>query len=86
MSQTFITKDGSDTMTDALLEELKGETLWLTLNRPNELNAMNKPLVNALRDTFEALKSRHDVRIVVLQAKGKAFCAGTGSAVRKLGR
>ena len=63
-------------MTDALLQELRGDTLWLTLNRPNELNAMNKPLVSALRDTFEALSSRHDVRIVVLQAKGKAFCAG----------
>ena len=52
-------------MTDALLQELRGETLWLTLNRPNELNAMNKPLVSALSDTFEALKGRYDVRIVV---------------------
>ena len=63
-------------MTDALLQELRGETLWLTLNRPNELNAMNKPLVSALSDTFEALNGRHDVRVVVLQAKGRAFCAG----------
>ena len=63
-------------MTDALLQELRGETLWLTLNRPNELNAMNKALVSALSDTFEALKGRLDVRVVVLQAKGKAFCAG----------
>ena len=63
-------------MTDALLQELRGETLWLTLNRPNDLNAMNKALVSALSDTFEALKGRHDVRVVVLQAKGRAFCAG----------
>ena len=72
MSQTFITKDGSDTMTDALLEELKGETLWLTLNRPNALNALNKHLVNAWRETIEALNSRHTVRIVALQATAKA--------------
>jgi len=63
-------------LTDALLQELRGETLWLTLNRPNELNAMNKPLVSALSDTFEALKRRHDVRVVVLQAKEELFCAG----------
>lgn len=63
-------------MTDTLLQELKGETLWLTMNRPKALNAMNKPLVGALRETFDTLKTRQDVRIVVLQANGKAFCAG----------
>lgn len=63
-------------MTDELLVEKKGEVLWLTMNRPEALNAMNAALVEALRATFEALKSRKDVRIVVLQARGKAFCAG----------
>lgn len=63
-------------MTDELLAEKKGEVLWLTMNRPEALNAMNPSLVEALRTTFEALKSRKDVRIVVLQARGKAFCAG----------
>ena len=63
-------------MTDTLLQELKGETLWLTMNRPKALNAMNKPLVGALRETFDTLKIRQDVRIVVLRANGKAFCAG----------
>jgi enoyl-CoA hydratase/carnithine racemase len=63
-------------MSDELLLEQKGEVLWLTLNRPEALNAMNAPLVEALRSTFESLKSRSDVRVVVLQARGKAFCAG----------
>ncbi|GIS24730.1 MAG: hypothetical protein CM15mP125_4170 [Gammaproteobacteria bacterium] len=63
-------------MTDALLQELRGETLWLTLNRPNELNAMNKPLVSALSDTFEALRGRHDVRIVVFKQKEELFVQG----------
>ena len=63
-------------MTDALLQELKDETLWLTMNRPEALNAMNKPLITALRETFEALKNRQDVRVVVLRATGRAFCAG----------
>ena len=63
-------------MTDTLLQELKGETLWLTMNRPKALNAMNKPLVGALRETFDTLKIRQDVGIVVVRANGKAFCAG----------
>jgi len=63
-------------MADELLLEQQGEVLWLILNRPEALNAMNAPLVEALRSTFESLKSRSDVRIVVLQARGKAFCAG----------
>jgi enoyl-CoA hydratase len=37
---------------------------------------MNKPLITALRETFEALKNRQDVRVVVLRATGRAFCAG----------
>ncbi|MEY2907712.1 MAG: hypothetical protein RLZZ602_235 [Pseudomonadota bacterium] len=57
-------------MSDELLLEQKGEVLWLTLNRPEALNAMNAPLVEALRSTFESLKSRSDVRVVVLQARG----------------
>ena len=63
-------------MADELLAETKGEVLWLTMNRPEALNAMNASLVEALRSTFESLKSRTDVRIVVLQARGKTFCAG----------
>ncbi len=63
-------------MADELLAETKGEVLWLTMNRPEALNAMNASLVEALRSTFESLKSRTDVRIVVLRARGKTFCAG----------
>ena len=63
-------------MTDTLLKEQRDSTLWLTLNRPQSLNAMNAELVQALRETFEDLKRRSDIRIVVLRASGKAFCAG----------
>ncbi len=63
-------------MTDTLLQEMRGNTLWLTLNRPDALNSMNAELVQALRDTFEGLKTQSDVRMVVLRANGRAFCAG----------
>jgi enoyl-CoA hydratase/carnithine racemase len=59
-----------------LLREQKGEVLWLTLNRPEQLNALNLELVTELRETFESLRRDHAVRVVVLRASGKAFCAG----------
>jgi enoyl-CoA hydratase/carnithine racemase len=58
--------------------ELKqnGPTLWATLNRPERLNALNRDLIDALRNLFAELYWRRDVRVVVLRGAGPAFCAG----------
>ena len=61
---------------DALLIEERGAVSWLTLNRGDAFNTLTMPLVDALVDYFRALQNRHEIRIVVLQAKGKHFCAG----------
>src|SRR5579859_170916 len=53
-----------------------GEVVWATMNRPQRLNALNPGLVDALRDFFQGLYWRRDVRVVVLGGAGKAFCAG----------
>ena len=49
---------------------------WLTLNRPQALNAMNRALVNELRDFFSGLSTDAETRVVILQGAGRAFCAG----------
>ena len=49
---------------------------WLTLNRPESLNALNVPMVSELRDYFVSLKENSETRVVVLQGAGRAFCAG----------
>ena len=54
----------------------EGEVVWATMNRPERLNALSRPLVKALRDFFVDLYWRRDVRVVVLQGAGNAFCAG----------
>lgn len=59
-----------------LLIDEQGGVAWLTMNRPERLNAMNPGLVDALRHYFEALRDRSDIRVVVLQGAGRAFCAG----------
>lgn len=65
-------------MSDAqpLIIEEKGAVSWVTLNRPDRLNTLTMPLVDGLVDYFRALDDRHEIRIVVLKANGKHFCAG----------
>jgi enoyl-CoA hydratase/carnithine racemase len=56
--------------------EARGAIEVVSLNRPDRLNAMNEPLIQALLDYFTGLPDRTTVRVVVLRAEGRAFCAG----------
>ncbi len=59
-----------------LLVEKDGEVDWVTLNRPDRLNALDDRLTTDLRAYFEGLYRRRDCRLVVLRGAGRAFCAG----------
>jgi enoyl-CoA hydratase/carnithine racemase len=48
----------------------------LTLNRPHAFNALSETMLAELRREFEAIAKDELVRVVVLSAEGKAFCAG----------
>ena len=48
----------------------------LTLNRPDAFNAMSEDLLDALTAAITALNQNDALRVVVIQANGKAFCAG----------
>jgi enoyl-CoA hydratase len=48
----------------------------LTLNRPTKLNALNGALVEALLAALDAAEADPDVRVIVLQGSGRAFCSG----------
>ncbi len=54
----------------------QGRIEVVSLNRPERLNAMNEPLIAALLDYFTGLAQRPEIRVVVLRAEGRAFCAG----------
>ncbi len=56
--------------------ERRGPVDWLTLNRPESLNAINTPMVSELREYFGALYEDDSVRVVVMRGAGRAFCAG----------
>lgn len=49
-------------------------TLWLA--RPDKHNAMNAAMIAELHEAAEALGADPAVRVVVLAAEGKSFCAG----------
>ena len=48
----------------------------LTLNRPHAFNALSETVLAKLQREFEAIATEESVRVVVLSAEGKAFCAG----------
>ena len=63
--------------TDLVLSDLDARgVLKLTLNRPQAFNALSAPLLDALQTALDRAAADDSVRVVVLAAAGKAFCAG----------
>ena len=64
-----------------ILREDKNGVCYLTLNRPEKLNALDSVLFSALDRELEELEKREDIHVIVLSGAGKAFCAGHDVAV-----
>ncbi|WP_341956663.1 enoyl-CoA hydratase/isomerase family protein [Microbacterium sp. LWH13-1.2] len=63
-------------MSDAILFSVDEGLARLTLNRPARLNAFNADLAHAWRDATAEATSRPDVKAILIDAAGPAFCAG----------
>ena len=63
-------------MTTDLLETVKDGVAVLTLNRPDRLNAMSRPMLDALLEALARLAEDAAVGVVVLTGAGRGFCAG----------
>ena len=50
--------------------------MTLTLNRPHAFNALSEATLAELQREFDSIAKDESVRVVVLAAEGKAFCAG----------
>ncbi|MBA1146333.1 enoyl-CoA hydratase [Ectothiorhodospiraceae bacterium WFHF3C12] len=61
---------------DTVLVERDDDIVRLTLNRPDKYNALTTPMMQRLTGLLADLDGDETVRVVVLQAGGKAFCAG----------
>lgn len=49
---------------------------YVTLRRPEKLNAVNKELLEGLREAWEAFRQDRDAWVAILSGEGRAFCAG----------
>ena len=63
-------------MYKTIIYEVENNVAWLTLNRPDKLNAfteeMNKEVMQALRSA----EKNQEVRCIVITGSGRAFCSG----------
>jgi enoyl-CoA hydratase/carnithine racemase len=65
------------TTTEALLLVETGDGIaTLTLNRPNQFNALSGALIGELQAALDRLAGDAAVCVVVLAARGRGFCAG----------
>ena len=61
---------------ETITVDVRGAAHWLTLNRPESLNAINTKMATELRDYFGNLFQDRECRVVVMRGAGRAFCAG----------
>ena len=59
-----------------LLVEIADGIANLTLNRPGQFNALSSALISELQSAFDRIAADPGVRVVVLAASGRGFCAG----------
>src|SRR5205085_6533256 len=59
-----------------LLREDRDGVCTLTMNRPQQMNLLTTEMLSALEKEFQSIKGDKGVRVIVLAAAGKGFCAG----------
>ena len=56
--------------------ETEGPLAWLTLNRPDKLNAINSVMVAELNTALDLAERDNEIRVIMLKGEGRAFSAG----------
>src|SRR4051812_13342158 len=80
-SSTFSIADSNSIMTDITTDMIllarEGPLAMITLNRPEKLNALTKPMWQRLGEAARAVADMDDVRCVILRGAGdQAFAPG----------
>jgi 2-(1,2-epoxy-1,2-dihydrophenyl)acetyl-CoA isomerase len=63
-------------MADDLLETVADGVVTLTMNRPDRLNALSRPMLDAMLEALPRLADDPAAGVIVLTGAGRAFCAG----------
>ncbi|KAG5538834.1 hypothetical protein RHGRI_019400 [Rhododendron griersonianum] len=72
MEPSNSTKGGAD----QVLVEGHSHAKKVVFNRPKQLNALSFQMVSRLLELFLACEGDHNVKLIILKGKGRAFCAG----------
>ena len=63
-------------MQDVVTWEKQGRLGYITLNRPEKLNAMNDEVLEAFERVLDASRADDDVRVIIIRGAGRSFSAG----------
>ena len=63
-------------MTGPVLYEVRDNAAWITLNTPENHNALSQSLCQGLADSVARANGDDNARMIVLTAVGRSFCAG----------
>jgi enoyl-CoA hydratase len=61
---------------ETIVYEKEGPIAWISLNRPEKLNAMTQLMVDELLLATDKAQCDDDIRVMILKGKGRAFSAG----------
>ncbi|PSS58561.1 enoyl-CoA hydratase/isomerase family protein [Pseudomonas sp. BBP2017] len=64
----------------SLLSKVEAGVAWITLNRPDQRNALDIPSLKKLHALLDDCNADPAVRVVVLTGSGRSFCAGADLA------
>ena len=56
--------------------EKKNSIAYVTLSRADKYNGLDFDMMEGLIEASKAVRKDRDIRVVILQGDGKAFCAG----------
>jgi len=73
MSTAPLTASHSD---DPALLRIEGPIATITLNRPTAFNSINLAIAQKLEALSAAVEASDDIRVLVIEGEGRAFCAG----------
>lgn len=71
-----VVKISSEKKFECIIYEKKDNSAWITLNRPEKLNALSTKTWIELAEAIEIAENDPEVYVIVLTGKGRAFCAG----------
>jgi enoyl-CoA hydratase/3-hydroxyacyl-CoA dehydrogenase len=63
-------------MLECSLYEKRNSIAWVTFNRPQVLNALNRKLWREIYENLEEAEKDEEIRAIILTGAGRAFCAG----------